>query len=65
MIMSMGNRLKKIRGDRSQREMAKALGVSPQTYSRYEKGDVAPPVAVLVKLRRKFKADLNELLNGK
>jgi len=50
-------------GERGKSEFARALGLSPSTYSYYEK-DRVPPVEVLVKMCEVTGADLDWLLTG-
>jgi SOS-response transcriptional repressor LexA/DNA-binding XRE family transcriptional regulator len=51
-------------GDRGRNKFAKLIGLSPSTYSYYEK-DRVPPVPVLVKISEIANVDLNWLLTGK
>lgn len=46
----MGNRLKSLRGKKSQEEVAKALGVSLSSYAKYEMGIRVPRDEVKVKI---------------
>ncbi|MFH1060408.1 MAG: helix-turn-helix transcriptional regulator [Pseudomonadota bacterium] len=46
----IGKRLRRLRGARSQREVAQLAGISPAQYSRYERGTVTPSDVVLVGL---------------
>lgn len=48
--MSVQKRLVELRGDRSQREVAEAVGVAPSTLSMYEMGERTPSDSVKVKL---------------
>jgi SOS-response transcriptional repressor LexA/DNA-binding XRE family transcriptional regulator len=51
-------------GERGRNKFAKQLGISPSTYSYYEK-DRVPPVGILVKIAQIANVDLNWLLTGK
>jgi len=51
-------------GPRGKNKFAKNLGISPSTYSYYEK-DRIPPVPVLVRISEIANIDLNWLLTGK
>ncbi len=42
MSASTGEKLKKLRGDRSQKEVAEALGLSVSAYNMYENGQRIP-----------------------
>lgn len=46
----IGERLKKLRGDRTIRQVAEDLGISYSAISMYENGERAPRPAVMVKL---------------
>lgn len=45
--MSLFIRLRELRGDRPQQDIAKALGMTQPTYSRYEKGIHEPDLKTL------------------
>lgn len=51
-------------GERGRNKFAKLLGISPSTYSYYEK-DRIPPVPILIKICQVSNVDLNWLLTGK
>lgn len=38
----IGNRLVSLRGDKSQQEVSKAVGISPSALSMYERGERVP-----------------------
>lgn len=38
----IGNTLRELRGDRSQQEVSKAVGISPSALSMYERGERIP-----------------------
>jgi SOS-response transcriptional repressor LexA/DNA-binding XRE family transcriptional regulator len=50
-------------GQRGKNKFARLLGISPSTYSYYEK-DRVPPVGILVKIAQIANVDLNWLLTG-
>lgn len=64
--MSITQRLKEIRYrlGMSQGQIAKALNITSQAFSKYESRDNAPPPSVGVKLRQQFGIDLNWLYTG-
>jgi phage repressor protein C with HTH and peptisase S24 domain len=64
--MTIGERLKQVRGAMSQDEMAKALGVHKNTVANYEKGDRVPDAEYLMKVVEKIEGvDAGWLLTGK
>ncbi len=48
----LSERLRELRGTQSQSEMASALGMKYQQWSRYEKGEVAPGADILANICR-------------
>ena len=60
----MDYRFKKLRleYDLSQSQMAAYLGVTQQTYSRYEIGELEPSIDSLVKLARFYNVNIDYLL---
>ena len=61
---SLGDRLRQLRGSRSQASFAREIGVSQQNYNRYENGDVAPKSQFLHKIATQFDVDMGWLLSG-
>lgn len=62
------DRIKNVRinfaGDRGRKNFAGLLGISPSTYSYYER-DRIPPISILLKICQVVNIDLNWLLTGK
>ena len=63
--MSIGERIKKIRGDLSRKEFIKRIGVSQASLTNYETKNMTPKGEVLQKICEEFGADLQWLLTGK
>lgn len=64
-MRSLGRRIRQLRGfDLSQQEFAHRLGVSQSQLSKYERGVVAPPADVLIRLKEEFKVSVDWLLTG-
>ncbi len=61
----MYKRIRDLREDKdlTQQEMANILHTTQTTYSRYERGDLDIPTAVLIKLARFHKVSIDYLLN--
>jgi transcriptional regulator with XRE-family HTH domain len=57
--------LKKARGLRSQRDVAKQLGISRQQLWNYEKGESEPPLKVLVRIADLYGIRVEQLLPQK
>ncbi|MCO5083354.1 MAG: XRE family transcriptional regulator [Rhizobiaceae bacterium] len=60
----IGHRLKSLHPGVSRLQFAKELGVSDSTLGNYERGDRAPDVDFLVRLRERFGTDIHWLLTG-
>ena len=63
--LQVGERLKKLRGDLSQGEFAKKIGVSYKGYQRYESGERIPRPHVLFEIAEKESVTVDWLLSGK
>ena len=57
-------RLRELREDHdlSQNDVAKHLGMSQTGYSKYETGEVPPPVFVVIKLAKLYKTSTDYIL---
>ncbi len=62
--MSIGDRLKKARGDIPQAAVAETTGIKAGTISRYENGRLKPSVDALATLARFYRVDAGWLLTG-
>lgn len=61
----VGERIRLVRGNRTQTEFAKALGVKKQNYiSRYERGRIPSP-DLLVRIAEMGRVSIDWLLTGK
>jgi len=64
-MMSLGRRIRQLRGfDVTQDEFAKELGISQSQLSKYERGVVAPPADVLIRIKEQFRVSIDWLLTG-
>lgn len=52
--MTTGERLKALRGSRSQAEVAKALGISQSAYANYENGLRAPRDPIKIRIAKYY-----------
>ncbi len=64
-LQTVGNRLKQLRAQTTQEEFARFLGISQAQLSKYELGQSAPPLGVLVKLAEKYGKSTDWILTGK
>ncbi len=62
--MSIGKRIREIRGDLPRSEFADRIGVSPRSLERWEQDDTIPIGSALLKMRQNFGTDINWLLTG-
>lgn len=58
---SIGEKLVKLRGNRSQSEVAQAIGTSVSAIGMYESGQRVPRDEIKVRLARYFKTTVEEL----
>ena len=67
-VMSMkalGRRIRQVRGfEVTQEEFARKLGISQSQLSKYERGIVAPPADVLMRIKEQFRVSIDWLLTG-
>ena len=63
---AIGSRLRSFRESikLNQRDFAKKLGTTPNSYSRYEAGRIEIPLAILVNISKTFEISLDWLLIG-
>jgi len=57
----IGAKLKELRGDRTQLEIANAIGVTTMAISQYENGERVPRDEIKIKLAALFKVNIEEL----
>ncbi len=62
--IDIGNRIKKLRGDVSQKEFAKKIGVSFAAYQNYEYGKRIPPAHILSKIADTCGMNVDWILSG-
>jgi transcriptional regulator with XRE-family HTH domain len=64
-MKSLGRRIRQLRGfDVTQDEFARKLGISQSQLSKYERGIVAPPADVLMRIKEQFRVSIDWLLTG-
>lgn len=59
--MAVARRLRQLRGDRTQRQIAQETGVSPMAISQYESGKRLPRLPIMVRLSRVFGVSVEDL----
>ena len=64
-LRALGNRLRQLRADTTQEEFAASLGISQAQLSKYELGQSAPPLTVVVKLAERHGKSTDWILTGK
>jgi transcriptional regulator with XRE-family HTH domain len=60
--VSLGQRLKRLRGKKSQDEFAKTIGISRSRYSHYELDTVEPDINTLKKIADIHQVSIDQLL---
>lgn len=65
--MSISKKLRQLREDRekTQREVAEALGIKEQVYQRYEYGTREPKIDIISKLAKYYNISADEILEIK
>jgi len=61
----MGQRIRQLRGEATQQEFSRALGISQAQLSKYELGQSALPLGLLAKLAEKSGRSTDWILTGK
>jgi len=64
-LQALGNRIRLLRAETTQGEFARFLGISQAQLSKYELGQSAPPLGVLIKLAEKYGRSTDWILTGK
>lgn len=59
--MPFGAKLKELRGDRSQEEMANAIGITKSSWAMYERNERVPRDEVKVKIAKYFGKSVQEI----
>ena len=60
-MLTIGEKLKELRGDKSQAEVAVAVGISDSAMSAYENGDRVPRDEVKIRLAKYFGKTVQEI----
>ena len=60
----LGARLRQLRGERTQEDFAQRLRISQAQLSKYERGQSAPPLGLLVRLSKEFGRSVDWMLTG-
>ncbi|QKG85921.1 helix-turn-helix transcriptional regulator [Kroppenstedtia pulmonis] len=61
MRKQMGNRLRSLRGKKSRKEVAKAIGISVSTLQMYENGKRTPKDSIKIKLAQYYHVSVEKL----
>ena len=62
--MSVGSKLRELRGNQSKSVVAKAVGVSESAYVKYERGERVPRDDVKVRIASYFNKTVQEIFFG-
>lgn len=62
--MPFGLKLKELRGERSQEEMAKEIGITKSSWAMYERNERIPRDEVKVKIAKFFGKTVQEIFFG-
>lgn len=59
--MSVGERLRALRGERTQEEISKELGITKSSYAMYERGERTPRDEVKVRISKYYGVSVQEV----
>lgn len=59
--MSFGKTLRKLRGDRTQEEIARAIGITKSSWAMYERGERVPRDEVKIQIAKYFKLPVQDI----
>ena len=59
--MRVGERLRALRGERTQEEISKELGITKSSYAMYERGERTPRDEVKVRISKYYGVSVQEL----
>lgn len=59
--MSIGSKMRELRGERSQQEVAESLGISKSAYAMYEQGNRVPRDEVKVRIAKLYGVSVLDL----
>lgn len=59
--MSSGEKLRNLRGDKSQAQIAHELGVTPSAWAMYERNERTPRDEIKIKIAQYFNKSVQEL----
>ena len=62
--MTSGEKLKILRGEKSQRKVAEELGVSFSSYGKYERNERVPRDDIKKKIAKYFKTSVQDIFFG-
>ena len=63
-FVAIGERIRQLRGAERQDDFAPFLGIAQSQLSRIERGQIAPSVEVLLRLRERFGRSVDWILTG-
>lgn len=65
-VIEIAARIKELReiSGLTAEELANEIGISPETYEKYESGEIDIPVSFLYNISSKLKVELSEILSG-
>lgn len=64
-LKAIGLRIRTLRGDLRQQDLASELGISQGQLSKIERGTLSPTIDVLVRLSQKFQKSLDWVVLGR
>lgn len=62
---SISNKLLKLRGTKTQEEVARAIGISPSAYAMYERGERVPRDRIKIRIAKYYKRSVQHIFFDK
>ena len=62
--MSFGKTLRKLRGDRTQEEIAREIGITKSSWAMYERGERVPRDEIKIQIARYFGVTVQDIFFG-
>jgi transcriptional regulator with XRE-family HTH domain len=63
-LIGIGRRIRELRGAERQIDFAPPLGITQGQLSKMERGETAPPLAMLLRLRERYGVSVDWILTG-
>ena len=62
--MAFGEKLRKLRGNKSQEEVSRAIGITKSSWAMYERNERVPRDEIKIRIAKYFKKTVQEIFFG-